>query len=130
MKFKWVILFSLIPLLSRSQSNSTDSLKKVLPFLKDSSRIDCLNKLSAEYYKNALAETYYNVQTDTASSFASEAYREAVIIHYNKGIAEALQNLGEIARDRGDFLTAENYFHQAIHLFEQIHAWKNLAGQT
>ena len=131
MKFKWLILFLLFPFLCVSQNNRIDSLKKILPSLKDSSRVDCLNKLSVEYYINALAETYINVQTDTAISFASKACSEAIKIHYIKGVAEALQNLGEIARDRGDFITAENYFRQSISLFEKIHdrekySWANL----
>ncbi|MEP7377689.1 MAG: histidine kinase [Chitinophagaceae bacterium] len=122
MKFKWVILFLLFPVLSQSQQHGIDSLKNLLSSLKDSSRIDCLNKLSVEYYANALSETYINVQTDTAIWFASQACREARKIHYNKGVAEALQNLGEIARDRGEFNTAENYFRQSVPLFGKIHA--------
>ncbi|HEX8278197.1 MAG TPA: histidine kinase, partial [Segetibacter sp.] len=107
------------------------SLKKLLPSLKDSNRIDCLNKLSVEYYINALNETYNNVQTDIAISFAAQAYKEAIKIQYNMGVAEALQNLGEIARDKADFIAGENYFRQSVPLFEKIHAmekysWANL----
>ena len=121
MKFKWLILFVLIPLLSQSQSHRADSMTKLVLALKDSSRIDSLNKLSVEYYINALSETYINVQTDTAIWYASQAYNEALKLHYNKGAAEALQNLGEIARDRNDFYTAEYYFRQSIPLFAKIH---------
>jgi hypothetical protein len=124
-------LLLLVPFICQSQSNHIDSLKKILPSLKDSSRIDCLNKLSLEYYINALSETYINVQTDTAISFASQAHAGALKIHYTKGIAEALQNLGEIARDRGDIIAAENYFRQSIPLFKKIndlekYSWANL----
>ena len=131
MKFKWPIFLLLIPVLSQSQDRRIDSLTALLPSLKDSSRTDCLNKLSLEYYINALSETYVNVQTDSAIAFASQAYLEAINIHYKKGAAEALQNLGEIARDRGDFVTAENYFRKSLPLFEEIHAlekysWANL----
>ena len=131
MKFKWVILFLLMPLLCQSQNNRIDSLTKALASLTDSGSVDCLNKLSAEYYINALAETYYNVHTDAAVSYAKLAYNQAVKIRYNKGIAEALQNLGEIARDRGYFADAENYFHQSIPLFKKIQAlekysWANI----
>ncbi|MEO6135791.1 MAG: histidine kinase [Ginsengibacter sp.] len=121
MKFKWCILFLVLPSICLSQRNRIDSLKKLLPDTKDSNRIDCLNKLSVEYYINALSETYINVQTDSAIKYASQARDEAVKINYNKGIAEALQNLGEIARDRNEFSKAENYFHQSIPLFEKIH---------
>jgi tetratricopeptide (TPR) repeat protein/anti-sigma regulatory factor (Ser/Thr protein kinase) len=121
MKFQCVILLLLIPVLSQSQANRIDSLKKLLPSLKDSSRINCLNKVSLEYYINALSETYINVQTDSAISFASQAYREAITINYMRGVADALQNLGEIARDRCDYIAAENYFRQSIPLFEKTH---------
>jgi hypothetical protein len=100
-------LLLLVPFICQSQSNHIDSLKKILPSLKDSSRIDCLNQLALEYYENALPETYINVQTDSAVSFASKAYGEAEKINYTRGITDALQNLGEIARDRNDFVTAE-----------------------
>ncbi|MGZ5253582.1 MAG: histidine kinase [Flavitalea sp.] len=108
-----------------------DSLKTFLGSLKDSSKIDWLNKLCVEYYINALSETYINVQTDSAIWFAKQAYNEGVKIHYTKGIGDALQNLGEIARDRGDFIAAENYFRQSIPLFNKIYAqekysWANL----
>jgi tetratricopeptide (TPR) repeat protein len=121
MKFKWFILFLLVPFLCMSQRNRIDSLKNLLPSLKDSSRIDCLNKLSIEYYINALPETYINVQTDSAAMFATQAHCEAEKINYTRGIADALQNLGEIARDRNDFITAEKYFRQSVSLFEKLH---------
>jgi Histidine kinase/Tetratricopeptide repeat len=130
MKFLWLIPL-LVPVLSRSQGLAINSLRKLLPSLTDSNRIDCLNKLSVEYYINALPETYYNVQTDSAISFASKAHAEAIKIKYTKGVADALQNLGEIARDRGDYKTAEHYFRQSVPLFEKIDArekysWANL----
>ena len=125
MKFKCCILILLVPFLCLCQSNRIDSFKKLLPALKDSSNIDCLNKLSVEYYINVLSETYINVQTDTATKFASQAYKEAVKIHYISGVAEALQNLGAIARFRNDFSTAEKYLRQSIPLFEQIHDFEN-----
>lgn len=131
MKLKWLIQFLLIPFISLCQSSPIDSLKKILTSLKDSSRIDCLNKLALEYYKNALPETYINVQTDSVVSFASQAFGEAEKINYTKGIADALQNLGEVARDRNDFVTAEKYLRQSVHLFQKIYAlerysWANL----
>jgi len=110
----------LIPSICLSQSNSFDSLKKLLPTLEVRSRIDCLNKLSAGYYINVLSETYRNVQTDTAIWFALQADNESVKIDYDKGIAEALLNFGEIARYRNDFSAAENYLLQSIPMFEKI----------
>ena len=120
MKFKWLILFLMLPFFSLSQLQKIDHLTNLLASLKDSSRVDCLNKKSVEYYINALSETYINVQTDSAIWFATNAQREAEKLHYNKGLAEALQNLGEIARDRNNFTAAENYFNQSIPIFEKI----------
>ncbi len=127
MKFKWVILFLLIPLLSLSQSKEIDSLKKVLLISKDTARIDCLNALSNEYHVNALAETFYYVQTDSARLFALEAYEQSMILNYKMGMADALQNLGEIERDRESFIAAESYLRRASSLFEKIHAVKKIS---
>ena len=131
MKFKWLILLLFIPVLAQSQTNRIDSLTKLLAVLKDSSRVDCLNKISVEYYINALSETYTNVQTDSAVSFASRAHNEAIKINYKYGLAVALQNLGEISRDRNDYVTAEKYFRQSVPLFDSLHAldkysWANV----
>ncbi|MBC7848786.1 MAG: histidine kinase [Chitinophagaceae bacterium] len=127
MKFKCVILFLLIDHLSLAQVNKIDSLKNKLVTLTGTERVDCLNKLSLEHYVQALAGTFHNVQTDSAERFASAAYREATEIAYRKGIAAALQNLGEIARDRSDFITSEYYVRQAAVIYEELHASKELS---
>lgn len=131
MKLKWLILFLLLPAIPRLQRQRIDSLATILSSLKDSSRINGLNEIALEYYKNALPETYINVQTDSAVMFATMARSEAKKINYTKGIADALQNLGEIARDRNDFAAAEKYFRQSVPLFEKLHlperySWGNL----
>ncbi len=127
MKYRWVISLLLIPLFSLSQSRQIDSLKKVLLISSDTATIDCLNKLSSEYYINALNEIYTYVQTDTARLFALEAYEQTTVINYNEGMAEALQNLGEIERDRGNFIAAEDYLRRASSLFEKIHSLKKMS---
>jgi len=124
-------MFLLLPGLSKAQRQTLDSLANILPFLKGSARINCLNKLSIEYYKNALPATYINVQTDSAVIFVTQAHSEAEKINYTRGISHALQNLGKIARDRNDFITAVKYFRPSVPLFEKINAmerysWANL----
>ncbi|MFT3701702.1 MAG: histidine kinase [Agriterribacter sp.] len=131
MKLKWMIVWSILPVLLQAQVNTIDSLRRLLPSLKDSGRIDCLNKLSNAYYINALAETYIDVHTDTATFLATQALDESKKIQYVSGIADALQNIGEIARDRNDFRTAEKYFRMSVPLFEQLNedeksGWGNL----
>jgi tetratricopeptide (TPR) repeat protein len=127
MKYRWLLLLLLIPLVSLSQSKQIDSLKKVLLFTKDTGRVDCLNKLSSAYFINALNENYDYVQTDTARLFALDAYEKAVLLNYYMGMAQALQNLGEIERDRNNFIAAEDYLRKALRLFEQMHAVKEMS---
>ncbi|RYY16612.1 MAG: tetratricopeptide repeat protein, partial [Chitinophagaceae bacterium] len=125
MKLKWLIISLLVPVLCTSQTSPPDSLIRLLPYLQDTGRINCLNKISLAFYINALSEIFENVQTDSAISYASQAHAEALKINYIKGIAEAIQNLGEIARDRGNYLQGENYFRQSIPLFQKIQAHEN-----
>ncbi|MDQ2720226.1 MAG: histidine kinase [Bacteroidota bacterium] len=127
MKYRWVILLLLAHHLSLSQSRQIDSLKKVLLISKDTARIDCLNALGSAYFINALNEIYDYVQTDTARLFALEAYEQALLLNYKMGMAEALQNLGEIERDRGNFIAAENYLRRASSLFENMHKVKEMS---
>ena len=49
-----------------AQTKHIDSLKKTLPLLKDTARIDCLNELGFEYSNPYWNKSHY-VQTDTAS---------------------------------------------------------------
>ena len=107
-----------------------DSLATLLPYLKDSGRIDCLNKLSLEFYINALSETYINVQTDTANAFASQAYHKAININYKNGVAEALQHLGEIASDRVTLLQQKIISASLCLCLKKYMPAKNIAGLT
>ncbi len=69
-----VILFS--GNLCWAQQERTDSLKKVLPALKDSARINNLNELS---------KAYCEVNLDFASSYAGLALQEGKKINYSPG---------------------------------------------
>jgi len=59
-----------------AQRETIDSLKKVLPLLHDSARIDCLNALSEIYlkYYHALTEHFI---PDTPKYYADVAYKES-----------------------------------------------------
>jgi len=61
-----------------------DSLKKVLPSLRDSARVDCLNALFLPYKRIGV--------NDSAVYYITKAHDEAIHINYIKGIAEALTN--------------------------------------
>ena len=52
--FKYILVFTfyfLIRTISFAQTEKIDSLKKVLPSLSDSARVNCLNELSEVYIK-------------------------------------------------------------------------------
>ncbi|MEP6951297.1 MAG: histidine kinase [Ginsengibacter sp.] len=86
-----------------------DRLKKELPALKDSARIDCLNDLS---------ESYLTFNTDTARVYARQALKEAEKTGYVKGQAKGYRNLGRIeCRLVTDLPAAEKYFSQSLGLF-------------
>lgn len=104
-----------------------DSLKKYLPQLNGSERIDCLLKISFEYghINNDSDNIFSPVNTDSAIWYASNALIQSKNINYYKGIANAYENLGEMAYSY-NFHEAENYFRQATELYKRINDFKNL----
>ena len=101
-----------------AQTEKIDSLKRILPDLTDSAGIDCLNELGFEY-SNPYWKLSHYVQTDTALFYTVRAEKDARQLNYIKGIGNALQNFGIIEEQRGNFITAEEYTSQAIHLLEK-----------
>ena len=92
-----------------SQTETIDSLKNILPLLKDSARIDCLNELGFEYSNHYWNKSNY-VQTDTALIYSRQAHKEAIQLHYNSGIGKALQNFGMVEEQRGNYNSFHNKF--------------------
>src|SRR5690349_11528697 len=90
-----------------AQREKIDSLRKNLPALKDSARIDCLNGLS---------ESYLNLETfDMALYFVSLAYEEATKIGYIHGIAEALSLKARALSDKdNNYPLSEKLSNEAI----------------
>ena len=85
-----------------------DSLMRILPGLRDSARVDCLNNLSSCY------SLFYSFQKnyanrDSINRFANPAYDEAVKLNYAHGIAESLLNKAA-AEDVADHFPAVEYF--------------------
>src|SRR3954466_16071312 len=72
-----------------SQTETIDSLKKILPSLKDSARIDCLNELGSEFSDRYWSKSKYQ-QTDTALMYTLQAETESQQLHYLRGIGKAL----------------------------------------
>ena len=73
-----------------------ESLQKKLPLLRDTARINCLNRLAKAF----LDRGGYNLKgkIDSANSYAVMANREAAESGYQYGIAYSLVNFGSICR--------------------------------
>ncbi|MGZ8516843.1 MAG: tetratricopeptide repeat protein, partial [Chitinophagaceae bacterium] len=100
----------------RSQSDQLnhqkiDSLKKSLPTLQDTARVDCLN---------AFCLPYIRLRNDSVKYYAVVAYDEAHKINYIHGMAEALASQAAIQRlFTGNFAEAEKLARRAVQLFEK-----------
>ena len=113
----FLLVFFICPLFA--QREKIDSLKHILPELKDSARINCLNELS---------EAHVSHQTDSAKMFAQQALKEAEKINYKKGMAAAWVNRAwAIGLSGGDLRAMENYCRNAILLLDKTREKKQLA---
>ena len=124
MKIRFIIIAAfLFPVLVKAQAFQIDkpplpidSLKKVLPFLRDSARVDCLNELARSY-----AETMTPMLSDSGWSLAKQAYEEASAINYIKGLGDACLRFGLFAQwDFFDSREMEKYFREAISWYKKI----------
>src|SRR4051812_29155643 len=89
-----------------------DSLKRVLFLLKDTARIDFLNKISYVYIA---AE-----HKDSAEHYASRAYKEAKTEHYIHGIAVFFCIKAQIAKHfEDDFIKSEKLSTQSLQWYER-----------
>src|SRR6185295_8602031 len=101
-----------------AQTEKIDRLKKSLPALNDSSRIDCLNELSEEYV---------GIQKDTAQIFVLQALKEAEKINYVHGLAEGISLKATLAFEKDNiYPTAENFAREAILLYAKTPNKKKL----
>jgi len=112
-----------------SQSEKIDSLKKILPLLKESARVDCLNALSEAYI--GLPDWYSTPTTksqfDTGEIFAIQAEEEAKKINYTYGMAKALSLKAEIAFDEyNNYTEAERLDREAIDFYKKTTKKKGL----
>jgi tetratricopeptide (TPR) repeat protein len=90
-----------------------DSLKNVLPLLHDSGRVDCLNELAS-----SCTETF---ASDSALDFARQAYAEASLINYIKGLGDACLQYGVIYYwHLWNSPESEKYYRQAISWYQKI----------
>jgi signal transduction histidine kinase len=130
-----VFLFFNVCLAQREQ---VDSLKKFLPSLRDSAKVDCLNALSGIYIKfirdtlgyceSPLCETTtFPAFSSLASQYANWAHEEAVKIIYSHGIAESLSYMAEIAELSDNFPLCEKFSREAIYWYGKTLDKKRIA---
>ena len=111
MKPGLIILGFLIPVCFFGQTPDRDSLRFVLPHLKDSARIDCLNELSLYFIEKSLS--------DSATYYVETAHRESKSLGYIHGLAASLSREGVIkTRFYSDFAGAEKLDRQSINYYQ------------
>ena len=73
----------------RIDSTRLDSLKRMLPILKDEARVNTLNEIAIRslYFNSAINSTVDSAREDSVSLYGSKAYQEASTIGYKNGIA-------------------------------------------
>src|SRR6186713_1978856 len=97
-----------------------DSLRNVLPVLKDTARIKCLNSLAWRYQADI---------PDSSRYFSQMALRESEKINYFKGIGSAHFNLARIENGVGGTSQAkEQHYVKAINAFQKINDQYALAN--
>ncbi|HEX8279550.1 MAG TPA: histidine kinase, partial [Segetibacter sp.] len=92
-----------------------DSLKKILPSLQGSDRVECLNEIARSY-----VETMQKKDADSALENAREAYIEASVANDIKGLGNACHMLGAISFWSWSFIESEKYYRQAISWYQKI----------
>ena len=105
-----------------AQREQMNSLRKLLPSLNDSARIDCLNKLG-ELFKgppDCFGDTRSKAQVDTAESFALVAFEESKKINYLHGMAAATSLKADLAFEKYEnYPETEKLARKAVSLFNQ-----------
>jgi len=97
-----------------------DSLKKVLPSLRDSAKVDCLNQLFLPYKRVG--------KNDSAIFYVTQAYSEAKKINYIRGIAEALANKAATESFfNGNHPAAEKLAREALDWYEKTRDKRGIA---
>ena len=95
-----IIIITSLPLLSQTKEelhrlHEIDSLKNVLPGLRDSARVDCLNTLASKYYNLDLNWKQY---LDSSRPFSIKANAEAKQIGYKKGLGYSYLRLATLEK--------------------------------
>jgi tetratricopeptide (TPR) repeat protein len=78
-----ILFFFLHHAAGYAQTHAIDSMRRHLPFLSGTARIDCLNRLGEQF-------CYHWMHADSALQYAGKAFKQATSIGYGRGVAEAL----------------------------------------
>src|SRR5688572_12497197 len=80
-----------------------DSLRRILPGLKGSARVDCLNSISENsiFFRGSFRPEDFARTSDSMYKYASFAYQEASRMNYKYGLSKALLNLRSSYAVRG-----------------------------
>jgi tetratricopeptide (TPR) repeat protein len=109
-----------------AQAIQKDSLMRILPGLRDSARVDCLNNLCSGYALfYSFQKSYAN--KDSIYRFANLAYDEAVKLNYAFGIAESLLNKAAAEDVADHFPAVESFSRKAISCYRRTGNKKGLA---
>jgi tetratricopeptide (TPR) repeat protein len=109
-----------------AQSLQRDRLMRILPALRDSARVDCLNNLSS-YYSLFYSFQKNYANRDSIIRFSSPAYDEAVKLNYTHGIAESLLNKAAAEDVADHFAAVELFSRRAISWYRKTLNKKGLA---
>ncbi len=112
-KFKYVLILFFISVCGIGQDAYTDSLLNAMKKTgEDTNKVNLLNQISREFY----------LQTDyvKAMPYASQAKTLAEKLAFNKGIATALKNMGNIYSDQGAYPKALDCQLAALKIWKEL----------
>ncbi|WP_162852711.1 ATP-binding protein [Dinghuibacter silviterrae] len=105
-----ILILLLIPAMSRSQE--LNALQQALPTIKDSNQyVDALNRI-------ALLSYQHNI--DSCQEYARKAFAIAVRRQYDKGRADALNNIGIVYDLANNPSLAFRYYSDALDIYKKI----------
>ncbi len=121
MKRGFFILGIFLPVFLFGQTPHIDSLKRILPGLKDSARIDCLNELGLQYIERSIK--------DSAEYYTDSAYELSNKLQYIHGLAVSLSHMG-ISKIHfyNNFNEAEKLEKESVDYFERTGNKSELAS--
>lgn len=114
-----LLLFFSTPLLGNAQANELSKLKASIHTINDSTRyIDALNRMAMLWYENNVDSTFY---------YTLKAREAASRLRYDKGKADATNNLGVFFDIKGNLQLALRYYDEAYSAYVKL---KDSANQV